>query len=133
MSDRIIRFAFDSKISAIISVNDGISQGFLVSLIMFLIFIQHVIEALKQMNEIVTLSYANDFAIVIESLCARTNSIRLQLVLRRLVRAADEIQIQFNADKSEYIHFYKGRDSIDIRVILTFITCEDSKTVNIRP
>jgi hypothetical protein len=39
MSDRTIRFAFDSKISAMIGVNNGISQGSLVSLIMFLIFI----------------------------------------------------------------------------------------------
>jgi hypothetical protein len=39
MSDRIIRFAFDDEISAIIGVNDGIPQGSPVSPIMFLIFI----------------------------------------------------------------------------------------------
>jgi hypothetical protein len=49
-----------------------------------------------------------------------------------LVKIADEIQIQFDADKSEYIHFHKDKDSIDIRVTLTFITCEGSKTVDIR-
>jgi hypothetical protein len=70
---------------------------------------------------------------VTESSCARINGIRLQLVLRRLIRAADEVQIQFDADKLEYIHFHKGRDSIDIGVILTFITNEGSKTVKIRP
>jgi hypothetical protein len=132
MSDRTIRFAFDSKISAIIGVNNGISQGSPVSPIMFLIFIQYVIGALKQTNEIVTLSYADDFAMVTKSSCARINSIRMQLILRRLVRAADKIQIQFNADKSEYIHFYKDRDPIDIGVTLTFITCEGSKIVNVR-
>jgi hypothetical protein len=93
MSDRTIRFAFDSEISAIIGVNNSISQGFPVSPIMFLIFIQHVIGALKQTNEIVILNYADDFAMVTESACARINSIRLQLALRRLVRAADEVQI----------------------------------------
>jgi hypothetical protein len=133
MSDRTIRFAFDGEISAMIGVNDGISQGSPVSPIMFLIFIQHVIGALKQTNEIVTLNYADDFAIITESSCARTNSIRLQLALRRLMRAADEVQIQFNADKSEYIHFHKGRDPINIGVTLTFTTCEGSKTVNVRP
>jgi hypothetical protein len=60
---------------------------------MFLIFIQHVIGALEHRNEIVTLSYADDLAMVTESSCARTNSIRLQLVLRQLVKAADEVQI----------------------------------------
>jgi Reverse transcriptase (RNA-dependent DNA polymerase) len=100
---------------------------------MFLIFIQHVIGALKQTNEIVTLNYADDFAMVTESSCARTNSIRLQLALRRLVRTADEAQIQFDTDKSEYIHFHKGRNPIDIRITLTFTTNEDSKTVKIRP
>jgi hypothetical protein len=76
-----------------IGVNDSIPQGSPVSPIMFLIFIQHVLGALKQTNEIVTLSYADDFAMVTESSCARTNSIRLQLTLRRLVRAANEVQI----------------------------------------
>jgi Reverse transcriptase (RNA-dependent DNA polymerase) len=77
MSDRTIRFAFDGEISAIIGVNDGIPQGSPVSPIMFLIFIQHVIGALKHRNEIVTFNYVNDLAMVTESSCARTNSIRL--------------------------------------------------------
>jgi hypothetical protein len=70
---------------------------------------------------------------VTESSYTRTNSIRLQLTLKRLMKTADEVQIQFDADKSEYIHFHKGRDSINIGVTLTFTTCEGSKTVNIRP
>jgi hypothetical protein len=82
MSDRTIRFAFNGKISAIIEVNDGIPQGSPVLPIMFLIFIQHVIGALEHRNEIITLSYANDLAMVTESSCARTNSIRLQLALK---------------------------------------------------
>ena len=77
MSDRTIRFVFDSKINAIIRVNDGISQGSLVLPIIFLIFIQHVIGALKQTNEIVTFNYADDFAIVTELSYARINNIRL--------------------------------------------------------
>jgi hypothetical protein len=132
MSDRTIRFAFDSEINVIIGINDGIFQGFFVSPIMFLIFIQHVIGALEHRNEIVIFSYANDFAMVIESSCARINSIRLQLVLRQLVKAADEVQIQFDVDKLEYIHFHKGRDPIDIGVILTFTICEGFKTVDVR-
>jgi hypothetical protein len=133
MSDRTIRFAFDGKINAIIGINDGISQESPVLPIMFLIFIQHVIGALKHRNEIVTLNYVNDLAMVTESSCARINSIRLQLALRRLVKTADEVQIQFDADKSEYIHFHKGRDPINIGVTLTFTTYEDSKTVEVRP
>ena len=133
MSDRTIRFAFDSEISVIIGVNDNISQGSPVLPIMFLIFIQHVIGALEHKNEIVILNYVNDLTIITESSCARINSIRLQLALRQLMKAADEIQIQFNADKSEYIHFHKGKDPIDIGITLTFTTCEGFKTVNIRP
>jgi hypothetical protein len=88
---------------------------------------------LKQTNEIVILSYADDFAMVTESAYARINSIRLQLILRRLVKAADEAQIQFDADKLEYIHFHKGRDPINIGIILTFTTNEGFKTVEVRP
>jgi hypothetical protein len=99
---------------------------------MFLIFIQHVIGALEHRNEIVIFNYADDLAMVTKSLCARINSIRLQLALRRLIKAADEVQIQFDADKSEYIHFHKGRDPINIRITLTFTTYESSKTVKVR-
>jgi hypothetical protein len=49
------------------------------------------------------------------------------------VKAADEVQIQFDADKLEYIYFHKGRDPIDIGVTLTFTTCEGFKTVDVRP
>jgi hypothetical protein len=69
---------------------------------------------------------------VTESSCAIINSIRLQLALRRLIKAADEIQIQFDADKLEYIHFHKGRDPINNGIILIFTTSEDSKIVKVR-
>jgi hypothetical protein len=100
---------------------------------MFLIFIQHVIGALEHKNEIITFNYVNELTMITESSYARTNSIRLQLALKRLVKAADKIQIQFDANKSEYIHFYKSRDPINIKVILTFTTYEGFKTVKVRP
>jgi hypothetical protein len=133
ISHRTIRFAFDSKISVIIEINDSIPQGSPVLLIIFLIFIQHVIGALEPKNEIIILNYVNDLAMVTESSYTRINSIRLQLALKRLVRAADEVQIQFDADKLKYIYFYKNRNLINIRVTLTFTTYESSKTVKIRP
>jgi hypothetical protein len=70
---------------------------------------------------------------ITKSSCTRINSIRLQLVLKRLIRAIDEVQIQFDTDKSEYIHFHKSRDPINIKITLTFITNEDFKIVKIRP
>jgi hypothetical protein len=70
---------------------------------------------------------------VIKSSYARTNNIRLQLALRRLIKTVNEIQIQFDADKSEYIHFHKSKDPINIGITLTFTTYESSKTVKIRP
>jgi hypothetical protein len=57
----------------------------------------------------------------------------MQLALKRLVKTTDEIQIQFDANKSEYIHFHKGRNPIDIKIILTFTAYEGYKTVKIRP
>jgi hypothetical protein len=53
--------------------------------------------------------------------------------LKRLIKAIDEIQIQFDADKSEYIYFHKGKNPINIRVTLIFITNEDFKIVKVRP
>ena len=49
--------------------------------------------ALEHRNEIVTLSYADDLAMVTEWSYARINSIRLQLALRQLVKVPDEVQI----------------------------------------
>jgi hypothetical protein len=58
---------------------------------MFLIFIQHVIGVLKYKNEIIIFNYADNLAMVTESSYARINNIRLQLALRRLVKAVDKI------------------------------------------
>ena len=77
ISDRTIRFAFNSEISVIIEINDGISQKSPVLPIIFLIFIQHVIGALEYRNEIITFNYVNDLAMITESSYARINSIRL--------------------------------------------------------
>jgi hypothetical protein len=85
ISDRTIRFAFNNKISAIIVVNDGIFQESPV------LFIQHVIGALKYRNEIVIFNYADNFTMVTESSCARINNIRLQLALRRLIKIINEV------------------------------------------
>jgi hypothetical protein len=91
MSDRTIRFAFDNEINVIIGINDSIPQGSPVLPIMFLIFIQHVIGALEYRNEIVIFNYVDNLAMVTESSYARINSIRLQLALKRLIKAIDEV------------------------------------------
>jgi hypothetical protein len=88
---------------------------------------------IEHRNEIIIFNYANNLAIITKSSYAKINSIRLQLALRRLIKITDEVQIQFDADKSEYIHFHKGRNPINIGVTLTFTTNESSKTVKIRP
>jgi Reverse transcriptase (RNA-dependent DNA polymerase) len=81
MSDRTMRFAFDSEIGPLISVNSGIPQGSPISPIMFLIYLQHIFQTLDHWPEIELINYINDITLITGSSCARTNGIRLQLAV----------------------------------------------------
>jgi hypothetical protein len=77
MSDRTMRFAFDGEIEPLISVNNGTSQRFPISPIIFLIYLQPIFQALNYWPEIEAIAYIDDIIIVTGSICARTNGIRL--------------------------------------------------------
>src|SRR5277367_1940300 len=98
MSDRTMRFTFDGEIGLLINVNSGIPQGSPISLIMFLIYLQHIFQTLNHWPEIESMSYIDDIALITGSSCARTNGIRLQLAVQRLCKVAERSQIQFDID-----------------------------------
>jgi hypothetical protein len=81
ISDRTMRFAFDGEVGLLINVNSGIPQRSPISSIIFLIYLQPIFQALDYWSEIEAIAYIDDIIIVTGSTCARTNGIRLQLVI----------------------------------------------------
>src|SRR5271156_1161265 len=106
MSDRIMRFAFDGEIRSSISVNSDIPQGSPVSFIIFLIYIYHIFEPFKRWPDITALSFINDVGIITKSFSTEANDRRLQKILKILNEVASKSQIEFNTDKTKFIHFY---------------------------
>ena len=64
------------------------------------------------------MSYIDDIGLITGSPCARTNGIRLQLAVQRLCKVAERSQIQFDMDKTEYIHFHKGHALIETGITI---------------
>ena len=131
INNRSMRFAFDGEIGLSISVNSGIPQRSPVSPIMFLIYIHHIFKAFKRWPDITALSFIDDVGITTESFSAEANDRRLQKVLKALSEVASKSQIEFNTDKTEFIHFYNRRQPIDDRLNFTFITVTGPKVVEV--
>jgi transcriptional regulator of nitric oxide reductase len=96
---------------------------------MFLIYVQHIFQTLDHWPEIDLMSYIDDIALVTGSSCARTNGIRLQLAVQRLCKVAERSQIQFDIDKTEYMHFHRGRTPIEIGITIN----TGSSIIEVRP
>jgi hypothetical protein len=60
-----------------------------------------------------TLSYVNDFAITATSNSAKTNCKKLKEIALKLISKAKEAAISFNISKTELIHFYDKRTTIE--------------------
>ena len=60
-----------------------------------------------------TLSYADDFAITVTSNSAKTNCKKLKGIALKLISKAKEAAISFDVSKTELIHFYNKRTTIE--------------------
>ena len=65
-----------------------------------------------------TLSYADDFAITVTSNSAKINCKKLKGIALKLMSKAKEAAISFNVSKTELIHFYNKRTTIEERLKL---------------
>ena len=131
INNRFIRFAFDGEIGLSINVNSGIPQRLLILFIMFLIYIHYIFKAFKRWPDVTALSFIDDVGITTGSFSTEANGRRLQKVLKALSEVASKSQIEFDADKTEFIHFHNRRQPIDDRLRLTFITAIGPKMVEV--
>ena len=60
-----------------------------------------------------TLSYIDDFAITVTSNSAKSNCKKLEGIALELISRAKEATISFNTSKTELIHFYRKRTTIE--------------------
>ena len=60
-----------------------------------------------------TLSYTNDFTITVTSNSAKANCKKLEGIALELISRAKEAAISFNISKTELIHFYNKRTTIE--------------------
>jgi len=117
MSERYIQLVFDGDRDTKTNIETGISQGSPVSPILFLIYIRFLFEEIdierdkESINiEISKPSYLDNIGIRIASKSLKTNCEILQRIARRLILWGKENSIEFSQDKTELIHFYKGKE-----------------------
>ena len=60
-----------------------------------------------------TLSYIDDFAIIVTSNSVKTNCKKLEGIVLKLISKAKEAAISFNVGKIEFIHFYNKCTTIE--------------------
>ncbi len=60
-----------------------------------------------------TLSYADNFTIIVTSNSAKTNCKKLEGIALKLMSKAKEATISFNVGKTELIHFYNKHTTIE--------------------
>ncbi|KAK8036887.1 hypothetical protein PG994_015384 [Apiospora phragmitis] len=111
---RKIKLLFNGQLSESYAIS-GLPQGSPVSPILFLLYVRFV----SAQNGTLQLSYMDDFALAASSTSAKKNCRVLQDALRLLFDKADKAGATFEVEKTELIHFHRGRqpllDTIDPR------------------
>ena len=108
MNNRHLQLAFDGNKQEKIKVKIGISQGSLVSPILFLIYIRNIFLKINIMH-IRSPSYMDNIALSHFSKSIENNCKMLGLVVGKLLQLQGQNNIQFNMEKIELIHFHSKR------------------------
>lgn len=112
LKDRKFQLTFDGEIHVKMKINAGIPQGSPVSSIIFLIYISYIFISLDPWKDCAMVSfYINDVVIITNSKSLLTNSQRLQTIIKRLFGEATQSHVKFDMGKTEFIHFYRKRES----------------------
>ena len=112
ISDRSIRLVFDGESTEKTKIETGIPQGSPVSPILFLIYIRFLFEEIDVEEEGLELSmpsYMDDITIRVSTIDLENNCRILQKIANKLIEWGLLNCIEFDKDKTELIHFYKGQ------------------------
>jgi ribonuclease HI len=109
LRDRTIRLSFDGLIEEFKDINIGIPQGSPISPILFLIYIRDLFQ--KAGPTITNWSYIDDISLATASTSLKKNIQALEKEADRLYQLGKDLAIQFDLDKTELIHFTKGKEA----------------------
>ena len=104
----MLQISIDGQLEGKQGVETGVLQGSPISPILFLIYIRDLFLTLKDVQ---VLSYVDNVSLSTASTSLRKNAKILQREVHTLTRLGKEQTVQFDAVKTELIHFSTGRDS----------------------
>ncbi len=116
ISNQKIQLSFNRQTQEKVKIKTGIPQGLPISPILFILYLHNICRL--ETEGAYTLSYADDFAITVTSNSAKTNCKKLKGIALKLMSKAKEAAISFDVSKTELIHFYNKRTTIEERLKL---------------
>ena len=105
LSERTIRLAFDGQTEEFTDIETGIPQGSPISPILFLIYIRDLFNS----QVVKFLSYIDDISLSYSSTSLKKNVKVLAAIVSQLYALAEQNAIQFDLDKTELIHWNRGK------------------------
>src|SRR6266704_3173807 len=111
MSNRKIQLSFNGQIQEKVKIETRIPQGSPISPILFMLYLCNICRL--ETEGAYSLSYADDFAITVTSNSAKANCKKLEGIALQLMSKAKEAVISFDVSKTELIHFYNKRITIE--------------------
>ena len=82
-----------------------------ISPILFMLYLHNIYRL--EIEGAYTLSYTDDFVIIVTLNLAKANYKKLEGIVRKLMSKAKEATISFNVGKTELIHFHNKRTTIE--------------------
>ncbi len=106
LQNRNINLAFDEERQKLKEIETGISQGSLISPILFLIYIRFLFPKIRaKIDDLHASSYIDDVALYVEGKNIKENAKKLEKAAKIAFTWANENAVQFDDSKSELIHF----------------------------
>ena len=119
LEKRKAKLAFNEEKQEIQDIKIEISQGSLISPILFLIYIRFLFSKIKvKFSEVQKPSYIDDVTLYISGKTAEENAKVLQEAAKTKFTWAKENAVQFNDSKFELIHFSKARRELTAEITL---------------
>ena len=92
-------------------IKTGIPQGSPISPILFMLYLHNICRL--ETEGAYTLSYIDNFTIIVTLNLAKTNYKKLKGIALKLISKAKEAAISFNIGKMELIYFYNKHTTIE--------------------